>query len=115
MLHTILPTLSLMRRGVEHFPPKKGGWGWVYKSNRSHLRVLFMKHTNIMYIFFLIMVSHLVLSLTVFTSDSDWIRINNMFVTVITKICQLHPGGELRLKPGKRPSILLMYNYRMFL
>jgi hypothetical protein len=43
------------------------------------------------------MLSHLVLNLTVFTSDSDWIRINNRFVTVILKICQLHPGGEFRL------------------
>ena len=35
-----------MRRDVENFP-KKDGWGWVYKSNRSHLRVLLVKHTNI--------------------------------------------------------------------
>ena len=27
--------------------PKTDGWGWVYKSNRSHLRVLLVKHTNI--------------------------------------------------------------------
>ena len=32
--------------------PQKDGWGWVYKSNRSHLRVLLVKHTNIMYIYF---------------------------------------------------------------
>jgi hypothetical protein len=32
--------------------PKKDGWGWVHKSNRSHLRILLVKHTNIMYIYF---------------------------------------------------------------
>jgi hypothetical protein len=38
--------------------PKKDGWGWVYKSNRGHLRILLVKHTNIMYIYFFNFKSH---------------------------------------------------------
>ena len=38
--------------------PTKDGWGWVYKRNRSHLRILLVKHTNIMYIYFLNFKSH---------------------------------------------------------
>ena len=47
-----------MRRGVENFTKKTGGDGCIYKSNRSHLRVLLVKHTNIMYIYFFYFKSH---------------------------------------------------------
>ena len=49
-----------MRRDVEHFPKKMGGGGGGGggTGNRSHLRVLLVKHTNIMYIYFFNFKSH---------------------------------------------------------
>jgi hypothetical protein len=77
--------------------PKKDGWGWVYKSNRSHLRVLLVKHTNIMYIYFLNFKSHLNWNMLIGCFLIDIARLIEKWVKMITEIGVFIRGEKLQL------------------
>jgi hypothetical protein len=85
-----------MRRDVENFP-KKDGWGWVYKSNRSHLRVLLVKHTNIMYIIFFNFKSHFNWNMLIGCFLIDIARLIEKRVKIITEIGVFIGGVLLQL------------------
>jgi hypothetical protein len=77
--------------------PKKDGWGWVYKSNRSHLRVLLVKNTNIMYIYFLNFKSHLNWNMLIGCFLIDIARLIEKWVKMITEIGVFIRGEKLQL------------------
>ena len=85
-----------MRRDVDNFP-KKDGWGWVYKSNRSHLRVLLVKHTNIMYIIFFNFKSHFNWNMLIGCFLIDIARLIEKRVKIITEIGVFIGGVLLQL------------------
>jgi hypothetical protein len=66
--------------------PQKDGWGWVYKSNRSHLIVLLVKHTNIMYIYFFNFKSHFNWNMLIGCFLIDIARLIEKWVKIITEI-----------------------------
>ena len=78
--------------------PKKDGWGWVYKSNRSHLRVLLVKHTNKMYIYFFNFKSHLInWNMLIGCFLIDIARLIEKWVKIITEIEVFIRGEKLQL------------------
>jgi hypothetical protein len=64
--------------------PQKDGWGWVYKNNRSHLRILLVKHTNIMYIYFFNFKSHFNWNMLIDCFLIDIGRLIEKWVKIIT-------------------------------
>jgi hypothetical protein len=76
--------------------PKKDGWGWVYKINRSHLKLLIVKHTNIMYIYFFDFKSHFNWNMSIGCFLIDIARLIVKWVKIITEIGVFIRGEKLQ-------------------
>jgi hypothetical protein len=76
--------------------PKKDGWGWVYKINRSHLRILIVKHTNIMYIYFFDFKSHFNWNMSIGCFLIEIARLIAKWVKIITEIGVFIRGEKLQ-------------------
>jgi hypothetical protein len=77
--------------------PQKDGRGWVYKSNRSHLRVLLVKHTHIMYIYFFNFKSHFNWNMLIGCFLIDIARLIEKWVKIITEIGVFIKGEKLQM------------------